>query len=87
MTITVFRETVLNVTGKSFADSLNVNSLVVSHVLIAGGLPQKGLRPDIILQNSLKYVKDVSCVDHLSFVLNVPVVAPDLPIGVRLHQF
>ena len=32
-------------------------------------------------------MKDVSCVDHFSFVPNVPIVAIDLPIGARLHQF
>ena len=34
-------------------------------------------------------MKDVSCVDHLSsvnLVTNVPAVAPDLPVGARLHQ-
>ena len=34
-------------------------------------------------------MKDVSCVDQLSFVqnvTNVPVDAPDLPVGARLHQ-
>ena len=35
-------------------------------------------------------MKDVSCVDHLNsvnLVTNVPIVAPDLPVGARLHQF
>ena len=36
-------------------------------------------------------MKDVSCVDCLSFVKKnvtyVPTVAPDLPVGARLHQF
>ena len=57
---------------------------------VIGQLQKKGINPDIILQKSLKYVKDVSCVDQLSFVhnvTNVKVVAPDLPVGVRLHQF
>ena len=39
---------------------------------------------------SIKFVKGVSCVDQLSFVQNVknvPVVAPDLPVGARLQQF
>ena len=87
------KDTVLSMTGKkeTFVDSLNVNSVVASPVLIAGGLSQKkGLSPNIVQQKSLKYVKDVSCVDHLSFVqnvTNVPVVAPNLPVGARLHQF
>ena len=35
-------------------------------------------------------MKDVSCVNQLSFVQNVtivPIAAPDLPVGARLHQF
>ena len=35
-------------------------------------------------------MNDVSRVDHLSSVkcvTNVPTVAPDLPVGARLHQF
>ena len=35
-------------------------------------------------------MKDISCIDHLSsvnLVTNVLTVAPDLPVGVRLHQF
>ena len=38
----------------------------------------------------IKYVKDVSCVGHLSsvnLVTNAPAVALDLPVGARLHQF
>ena len=87
------KESVLNVTDKkqTFVDNLNVNSLVASPALIAGGLPQKkGLNPDIVQQKSLKYVKDVSCVDQLCLVQNVrnvPIVAPDLPVGARLHHF
>ena len=53
-------------------------------------LQKKGISPYIGLLNSIKYAKDVSCIDHLSFiqnVLNVPVVAPGLPVGARLHQF
>ena len=35
-------------------------------------------------------MKDVSCVDQLSFaqpVTNVQAAAQDLPVGARLHQF
>ena len=55
-------------------------------------LPQKkGIIP-FYCQNytEIKYVKDVSCVDHLSYVklvTKVPTVALDLPVGARLHQF
>ena len=37
----------------------------------------------------IKYVEDVSGVDHLSsvnLVTDVPTVAPELPVGARLHQ-
>ena len=87
------KKTVLNVTSKkqTFVDSLNVNLIVATLVLIARGqLQKKGISPDIVQQKSLKYVKDVSCLDHLSFVpniTNVPGVAPDLPVVSRLHQF
>ena len=53
-------------------------------------LPIKCSGLAIVLQKLLKYVKDVSCVDQLSFVQtvrNVQVAAPDLPVGVRLYQF
>ena len=66
-----------------------VNSRVGTHVPFAGGLlKKKGVNPD--QHQSIKYVKGVSCVDHLSsvtFVTNVPIVAPDLPVGARLYQF
>ena len=89
------KETVLSVTGKkqAFVDTyqtLNVNSVAASYVLIVGGPQKKGFSPDVVQQKALKYVKDVSCVSDLSFVpniTNVPVVAPDLPIGARLHHF
>ena len=52
---------------------------------------KKGVIPNYC-QNytKIKYVKDVSCVGHLSFVnlvTNVPTAALDLPVGARLHQF
>ena len=54
-------------------------------------MPQKkSINPDIVYRQEIKYMNDVSCVDHLSSiksVTNVPVVAPDLPVGARLHQF
>ena len=62
---------------------------VASHVLFAGGLPQKkGVNPDH--QRAIKSVKGVSCVNHLSSVqnvTNVPPVVPNVPVGARLHQF
>ena len=66
--------------------TLNVNSLVADHVHFVVGHQQKSL----VIVKSLKCVKDISCVDKWSFVqsvTNVPVAAPDLPEGARLHQF
>ena len=56
------------------------------------GLPQKkGVNPNYCYNHTeIKYVKDVSCVGHLSsanLVTNVPTVAIDPPVGVRLHNF
>ena len=48
----------------------------------------KGVNPNW-LSSRIKYVNDVSYVDHLSSVnciTNVSAVAPDLPVGARLHQ-
>ena len=80
------------VTGKrKTVATLPVKSCVVTHVPFAGGLPQKkGINPDIAQHPEIKSVKDVSCVGHWSFVqnvTNVPIVAIDLPVRARLHQF
>ena len=55
------------------------------------GLPQKkGVSPNYCYNHTLiKYVKDVSCVGHLSsanLVTNAP-TAMDPPVGARLHNF
>ena len=53
------------------------------------GATKERLSPDIVLQKSLKYMNDVSCVDQLSFVQsvkNVPIAAPDFPVGARLQD-
>ena len=55
-------------------------------------LPQKkGVNPNYCHNyTEIKYVKDVSCVGHLSsvnLVTNVPTAAIDLLVGARLHQF
>ena len=68
------------------------NSCVVNPVLFAKGYPQKkGVNPSYCYHcQRIRYVKDVSRVDHLSsvdLVTNAPTVAPDLPVGARLHQF
>ena len=70
-----------------------VNCFVVNPVLFAKGHSQKkDITPVIVNchKTELKYVKDVSCVDQLSFVrpvTNVPTDAIDLPVGARLQQF
>ena len=66
---------------------INVNS-VVNHAHIAQGQPQrKGISPAVVRRQSLKYVKNVSCVDQLCFVKHAPNVAQNLPAGARLNQF
>ena len=59
-----------------------------THAHIVKGQPQKkGVSPAVVRQRqSLKYVNNVSCVNHLSsvnLVPNVKTVASDLPVGAR----
>ena len=66
-------------TGKrKTVDTLPVNSCVVTHVSFAGGLPQKkDVNPNTSQHQSIKYVRGVSCADHLTYVqtvTNVPIV-------------
>ena len=80
-----------NLTNKSETVNLPVNSCV-ANVHFVTGLPQKkGINPNYCHNyTEIKYVKDVSCVGHLSsanLVTNVPTVAIDPPVGARLHQF
>ena len=81
----------LTLTSKSETVNSHINSSVVN-VHSVTGLPQKkGVIP-LYCQNytEIKYVKDVSCVGHLSsvnLVTNAPTVALDLLVGARLHQF
>ena len=52
-------------------------------------LQKKGVNPNNGHRPVIKYVNNVSCVDHLSSVkcvTNVPTVTPGLPVGVRLDQ-
>ena len=72
----------------------SVNSSVVSPALFAIGQPQKkGISPVPVNLNkvqSLKYVNNALCVDHLysvTPVANVPNVAPNLPVGTRLQNY
>ena len=64
----------------------------VTNAHIVTGLPQKkGVNPNCCqMYTEIKYVKDVSCVGHLSsanLVTNVPPVVIDPPVGARLHNF
>ena len=79
-----------DLTNKSETVNLLVNSCVANaHSFIR--LPQKkGVNPNYCHNyTEIKYVKDVSCVGHLSsvnLVTNVPTAAIDLSVGARLHQ-
>ena len=81
------------VVGGSSKVTLNLN--VDSHVAnahIVTGLPQrKGINPTFCqMYTEIKYVKNVSCVGHLSSVnllTNAPHAVIDPPVGARLHQF
>ena len=81
----------LPVTSKSETVNLHVNSCVVNPVLFVKKYPQKkGVNPSYCYHCQRINVKDVSCVDHLSsvnLVRKIPTIAPDLPVGARLHQF
>ena len=72
---------------KSDTVNLFLNSCVAKNAHSVIGLPQKkGVNPSYCHN----YVKDVSCVGHLSsvnLVTNVTTAAIDLPVGARLHQF
>ena len=78
------------VTSKSKTVVLNVDSCV-ANVHSVTRLPQrKGVNPNYCHYTEIKYVKDVSCVGHLSstnIVTNVPTIAINPPVGTRLHQF
>ena len=78
-------------TSKSETVFLHVNSCV-ANVHSITRLPQKkGVNPSYCPNyTEIKYVKDVSCVGHLSsanLVTNAPAVAITLPVVSRLHQF
>ena len=71
-----------------------VNSFVVNPALTAPGLSQKkDISPGVsgcYQESKLKYVKDVFCVDQLSFVkpvTNVQHAVSNLPVGARLQNF
>ena len=66
---------------------LHVNSCV-ANVHSVAGLPQKkGVNPNYCHNyTEIEYVKDVSCVGHLSSA-NIVTNAPSVAINPRLHQF
>ena len=74
-------------------DSLSVSLNAVGHVLFVKGLLQKKDVSPVIVPTyieKLKYVKNVSCVDPLSFastVQNAKHVAQNLPVGARFQNF
>ena len=79
------------VTNKSETVFPHVNSFVASVPFASGSPQKKGVNP-VYCQSirEINHVKDVSCVDHLSFVnivTNVQTVVTNLPVGARLQQF
>ena len=74
-------------------DSLSANLNGVNHVRFVQGLSQKKDVSPIIVKHckeKLIYVKNVFCVNQLSFVkplTNVLHAAPNLPVGARLQNF
>ena len=79
------------VTNKSETVFPHVNSFVASVPFASGSPQKKGVNP-VYCQSirEINHVKDVSCVDHLSFVkivTNVPTVVTNLPVGARLQHF
>ena len=80
-----------DLTSKSKTVNLLVNSCVANAHSVTRLPQKKGVIPNYCHNyTEIKYVKVVSCVGHLSsvnLVTNVPAVAIDLPVGVRLHRF
>ena len=72
--------------------TLNLNvDFCVANAHIVTGLPQrKGINPNCCqMYTEIKYVKDVSCVGHLSSVnlaTNAPPVVTNPPVGARLQK-
>ena len=67
--------------------TVNVNSLADHVAFVIGHQQKSSASPSV---KEIKSVKGVSCVDLLSSVqpvMNVPVVAQNLPVGGRLQKF
>ena len=71
--------------------NLNVDSHVANAHIVTGLPQRKGINPTFCqMYTEIKYVKNVSCVGHLSSVnllTNAPHAVIDPPVGARLHQF
>ena len=71
--------------------NLNVDSHVANAHIVTGLPQRKGINPTFCqMYTEIKYVKNVTCVGHLSsvnLVTNAPHAVIDPPVGARLHQF
>ena len=71
--------------------NLNVDFCVANAYIVTGLLQRKGVNPNCCqMYTEIKYVKDVSCVGHLSsvnLVTNAQPVVMDPPVEARLHNF
>ena len=71
--------------------NLNVDSYVANAHIVTGLPQRKGVNPTFCqIYTEIKYVKNVSCVGHLSSVnllTNAPHAVIDPPVGARLCQF
>ena len=70
--------------------NLNVDSCVANAHIVTGLPQRKGINPTFCqMYTEIKYVKNISCVGHSSFVNlvnNAPHAVIDPPVGARLHQ-
>ena len=70
--------------------NLNVDSYVANDHIVTRLPQRKGVNPTFCqMYTEIKYVKNVSCVGHLSsvnLVTNAPHSVIDPPVGARLHQ-
>ena len=70
--------------------NLNVDSHVANAHIVTGLPQRKGVNPTFCqIYTEIKYVKNVSCVGHLSsvnLVNNAPHAVIDPPVGARLHH-
>ena len=70
--------------------NLNVDSHVANAHIVTGLPQRKGINPTFCqMYTEIKYVKNVSCVGHLSsvnLVNNAPHAVIDPPVGASLHQ-